>query len=48
MKKLNNKTKLLLTFLATLCLVDLWRDFPWVKKIVAAFASKEKKDEAAG
>jgi hypothetical protein len=47
MKKLNNKTKLLLTALATLGVVDLWRDFAWVKKAVAAFASKEKEDEPA-
>ncbi len=47
MKKLNAKTKLLLTALATLGLVDLWRDFAWVKKLVAAFASREEKDEAA-
>lgn len=47
MKKLNNKTKLLLTALATLGVVDLWRDFTWVKKAVAAFASKGKDDEPA-
>ena len=45
--KLNGKTKFLISTLATLLVVDLWRDWPWVKKFAKAFTGDEDNHDTA-
>ena len=39
--------KLLLTALATLAVVDLWRNWPWAKKVAKAFTGDEDEHDVA-